>query len=72
MNLKFVEDIGEIKDRVKKSGKNRLILLAKLWHMIDQIQFAAITAQFAVQVPSIYSEFVSIFRWSVIGFPLPW
>ena len=40
--------------------------------MMDQIQFAAITAQFATQVPSIYGEFVSVFRWSVFGFPLPW
>jgi len=44
----------------------------KTWLMVDEIQFAAITSMFAVKVPSLYFNFVTIFRWSVIGFPLPW
>ena len=39
---------------------------------LSQIQFAAITQQFAVVSPTIYFEFVTIFRWAVIGFGLPW
>lgn len=45
---------------------------AKEWLLIDQLQFTAITAQFGVNSPTLYETFASIFRWVILGFPLPW
>jgi hypothetical protein len=45
---------------------------AKTWVMLDQIQFAALTGLFAVHSPGIFFNFVTVFRWSIFGFPLPW
>jgi hypothetical protein len=45
---------------------------AKVWHLIDVIQFTAWTGSFAPDAPTIYWNLIDSFKWSILTFSLPW